>query len=310
MLGDWHLALASYNWGEGAVGARDREEPGRGPADRLPQPDMPAETRYYVPKLQALKNIVAEPGALRHRARPDSQPALFRHRHADAATSTCALAATARRHAASTNSSRSIPAHNRPVIHRGSRRRWCCRPTRPKCSAPTSKNTTSRWCRWQTYTLKQRRQAREHRRTLRHHRWRSCKQVNGIAPHANRRRHALLVPVKGDAAHEPLPAMFQPPRAADPHGRRTRSSAATPWRASRSRPASRRRSCSGRRPRSPASAASTIVDQHQVAAAERRPASSPPKISAPASAEARAASTPAQRQAGARPVTPQPASRQ
>ncbi|MFM9970083.1 MAG: transglycosylase SLT domain-containing protein [Burkholderiales bacterium] len=61
MHGDWQLALASYNWGENAV-ARAIE---RNKAKRLPTDyaslTMPAETRYYVPKLQALKNIIARP---------------------------------------------------------------------------------------------------------------------------------------------------------------------------------------------------------------------------------------------------------
>jgi membrane-bound lytic murein transglycosylase D len=61
MHGDWHLALASYNWGENAV-ARALEKNRREglPLDYM-SISMPAETRHYVPKLQALKNIIANP---------------------------------------------------------------------------------------------------------------------------------------------------------------------------------------------------------------------------------------------------------
>jgi membrane-bound lytic murein transglycosylase D len=63
MHGDWHLALASYNWGENAV-ARAIEKNRRAgqPTDYLSLP-MPRETRGYVPKLQALKNLIANPQA-------------------------------------------------------------------------------------------------------------------------------------------------------------------------------------------------------------------------------------------------------
>lgn len=64
MHGDWHLALASYNWGEGAVGrAIDKNTAAGLPADYMSL-SMPAETRNYVPKLQALKNIIANADAL------------------------------------------------------------------------------------------------------------------------------------------------------------------------------------------------------------------------------------------------------
>jgi membrane-bound lytic murein transglycosylase D len=62
-FGDWHLALASYNWGEGnverAIAKNRRASKPTGYVDL----DMPLETRLYVPKLQAIKNIVAVPGA-------------------------------------------------------------------------------------------------------------------------------------------------------------------------------------------------------------------------------------------------------
>ncbi|HEX4916661.1 MAG TPA: transglycosylase SLT domain-containing protein [Limnobacter sp.] len=61
MHGDWHLALISYNWGEGSVSkaARKAEEMGIPPT--LDNLDLPAETRQYIPKLQALKNLINEP---------------------------------------------------------------------------------------------------------------------------------------------------------------------------------------------------------------------------------------------------------
>ncbi len=61
MFGDWHLALAAYNWGEGNVGkAINRNQRAGQPVAYTDLP-MPAETRMYVPKLQAMKNLVANP---------------------------------------------------------------------------------------------------------------------------------------------------------------------------------------------------------------------------------------------------------
>lgn len=61
MHGDWHLALLSYNWGEGSVlkAAKKAREAGLEPlVDNL---DLPLETRHYIPKLQALKNLIQNP---------------------------------------------------------------------------------------------------------------------------------------------------------------------------------------------------------------------------------------------------------
>ena len=62
MFGDWHLALASYNWGEGAVSRAIAKNRRMGKPTRYTDLKMPKETQYYVPKLQAVKNIVADPG--------------------------------------------------------------------------------------------------------------------------------------------------------------------------------------------------------------------------------------------------------
>ena len=61
MFGDWHLALAAYNWGEGSVGKAIGKNQRAGLNVGYPDLNMPMETRMYVPKLQAIKNIVALP---------------------------------------------------------------------------------------------------------------------------------------------------------------------------------------------------------------------------------------------------------
>ncbi|NMM90718.1 lytic transglycosylase [Rhodococcus sp. SRB_17] len=65
MFGDWHLALAAYNWGEGSVGRAIARNQKAGLGTGYTDLTMPAETRMYVPKLQAVKNIVASPDAFR-----------------------------------------------------------------------------------------------------------------------------------------------------------------------------------------------------------------------------------------------------
>ena len=61
MFGDWHLALAAYNWGEGSVGRAIAKNQKLGLGTAYTDLKMPMETQFYVPKLQAVKNIVAAP---------------------------------------------------------------------------------------------------------------------------------------------------------------------------------------------------------------------------------------------------------
>ena len=61
MFGSWDLALASYNWGEGAVARAIAKNLAKGLPTDYQSLTMPNETRYYIPKLQAVKNIIANP---------------------------------------------------------------------------------------------------------------------------------------------------------------------------------------------------------------------------------------------------------
>jgi membrane-bound lytic murein transglycosylase D len=61
--GDWLLAVAAYNCGEGNVGRAIQENERRGLPTDFWNLALPEETRGYVPRLLAMARIVAEPGA-------------------------------------------------------------------------------------------------------------------------------------------------------------------------------------------------------------------------------------------------------
>lgn len=63
LFGDWSLALAAYNWGEGNVSRAVRRAQAAGIAPTYENLKMPAETRNYVPKLLAVRNLVNNPNA-------------------------------------------------------------------------------------------------------------------------------------------------------------------------------------------------------------------------------------------------------
>lgn len=61
--GDWLLALAAYNSGEGTVLRAQRNNSRKGKPTDFWSLDLPRETRGYVPKLLAISAIVADPAA-------------------------------------------------------------------------------------------------------------------------------------------------------------------------------------------------------------------------------------------------------
>ena len=61
MDGDWFLALAAYNWGEASVRKAIKKNKARKRNTHYVYLKMPRETRFYVPKLMAIKKIVSNP---------------------------------------------------------------------------------------------------------------------------------------------------------------------------------------------------------------------------------------------------------
>ena len=61
MFGNWQLALAAYNWGEGGVQRAIAYNQAHGLPVGYSHLRMPQETRNYYPKLQAVKDIIEHP---------------------------------------------------------------------------------------------------------------------------------------------------------------------------------------------------------------------------------------------------------
>jgi len=113
-FGDWELALAAYNWGEGAVEraqARNRKQ--KKPVNYASL-KLPKETRGYVPKLLAVKHIISDPARFGLTLQPiENQPyfaAVTTARHIDVKLAAQLADITLDEFSALN------PAHNRPVI--------------------------------------------------------------------------------------------------------------------------------------------------------------------------------------------------
>ena len=62
-FGSWDLALAAYNCGEGCVARAMQQNAARGLPTNYQNLPLPAETKNYVPKLMAMKQLIEDPQA-------------------------------------------------------------------------------------------------------------------------------------------------------------------------------------------------------------------------------------------------------
>ena len=115
MFDSWELALAAYNWGEGSVQRAIAKNRKQGlPTDYLSL-TMPAETRNYLPKLMAIKQIIMDPAARNLSLAPIPNRPYF---VSIASTQHIDLAVAARLAEMPLHDFVSLnPAYNRPVIN-------------------------------------------------------------------------------------------------------------------------------------------------------------------------------------------------
>ncbi len=213
MHGDWPLALASYNWGEGSVKRAIEKNRAAGlPTDYLSL-GMPDETRNYVPKLQALKNIIANPEAfgvtLPH---IDNEPyfvAVDGYRDIDLRTAARLANMTVEDFKALN------PSFNRPII-RGASGASLLVPTDRAADFRTGLDSHQPLATWQAHTV-QRKETVERIAGRYGMTAAALREVNGIAPRAQvRPGQSVLVQKLGDGDVNLRFASFEPPREASP----------------------------------------------------------------------------------------------
>ena len=217
MHGDWHLALASYNWGENAVARAIERNRARGLPTDYASLTMPQETRYYVPKLQALKNILANPHSFRINLDPIPNEPYF----VKVPTKDIDIRLAARLADMPVEELLALnPAHNRPVISQGE---WLVLPAdRAEIFRVNLENHGKPLVSWQPYTLKKgdrlEKLASDHGIAVA-----KLRQVNSISAKTKvGPGFQLLLPLKGTTA-EPLPTMFAPPPLQERIARETRT---------------------------------------------------------------------------------------
>ena len=114
-FGDWHLALAAYNWGEGNLSRAIARNQAQGlPTDYLSL-RLPGETANYVPRLLAIKHLIQRPQDFSAKLCPLPNSPYFAqitlNQHMDVAVA-ARLAEIPLSEFLSLN-----PHYNRPVIH-------------------------------------------------------------------------------------------------------------------------------------------------------------------------------------------------
>jgi len=208
--GDWHLALASYNFGENGVARAIRRNEARGLPTDYQSLKMPLETRGYVPKLQALKNIISNPQAFGVSLEPiPNQPhfvAVPTEKDIDVRVA-AKLAEMSVEELIALN-----PALNRPVISGPHTQTLVLPADRVDAFQRNLDAYDQPLTSWEPYTMKKGdsldRLATKHGIGLA-----KLKLANGITSKTKvQPGFELLLPVKGsDAAAEPLPAVFRQP---------------------------------------------------------------------------------------------------
>ena len=210
MHGDWHLALAAYNWGENAVAKAIERNKAKGLPTDYASLTMPAETRYYVPKLQALKNIIAKPEVfgINLDLIPNQPYFVTVEKNKDIDIKLAArLADMSVEELVALN-----PAHNRLVLSAAQTQKLVLPTDRADIFRANLANYSEPLSSWQTYTLRKG-DTLEQLAAAYGIAIGKLKAANGIGVRTKvGPGYQLMLPVKGsDAAAEPLPVGYTAP---------------------------------------------------------------------------------------------------
>jgi len=218
MFGDWQLALAAYNCGEGAVQRAQAYNRKHGRPTNYASLKLLKETRNYVPKLMAIKNIIADPAkfalALPEIRNEPYFAVVATANHMDVKLA-AQLADISEEEFTALN-----PAHNRPVILQDNTDLILLPIDKMETFSTNLENYDKPLVSWQSYQPKkgERLDKLAPRFGLSVE---NLKLVNGISRHGNiSTGQTLLVPINGEESETAFEAFNM--NLADDHGRATR----------------------------------------------------------------------------------------
>ncbi|HKB82629.1 MAG TPA: transglycosylase SLT domain-containing protein [Burkholderiales bacterium] len=211
---DWQLALAAYNWGENGVSRAIAHNRAKRKATGYENLRMPRETRNYLPKLQAIKNIITNPERLSFPVEEiPNQPyftTVSTPEHID-------MQVAAQLADMSVDDFRSLnPGHTRPVIMSNGSGTLLLPVDKAGIFSANLKGYDQPLVSWQTYTLKKNESpdavAAKFGITLAR-----LREINGINRHvAVRPGRSLLVPMNEDADASNLDETWNSPEFQSP----------------------------------------------------------------------------------------------
>jgi membrane-bound lytic murein transglycosylase D len=208
-FGSWELALAAYNCGEGNVQRAIDKNRKKGKRTDYLSLKLPKETRNYLPKLQAVKNIIADPSLLRVELAPIPDRPYFAvveaPPHIDVAMA-AKLADMPVEEFLSLN-----PGHRRPVITPVGNRQLLVPVDKADLFQANLQSNDQPLVSWQTYELKKGEKL-DHAAAKFDIGVQRLKEVNGLTGRKRvRTGQMLLVPLEGDGEESNLDETYKSP---------------------------------------------------------------------------------------------------
>ena len=193
-FGDWELALAAYNCGEGGLQRAIAKNRARHKPTDYFSLKMPKETRNYLPKLQAVKNIISNLDTLGFELGPVPNQAYFTVVNAPGHMDVIKAAQLADM---PVEEFRSLnPGYNRPVMIKAAARQILLPVDKADGFQANLQNNAEPLVTWQTYTLRKGESLENAAAKFKIHVQR-LKEVNGLVRHKRvQPGQMLLVPLE------------------------------------------------------------------------------------------------------------------